>query len=119
MVQDLWDTRWAILTGVPVPGTQSRLHKGVNESYAEVQSRHSKAVSSPTHREAQAFIGAYQPPATVILDDCAAPDLVIFPNGSYTPAGALPARSGWGFVVQPGDVETAIHEGSGLLITPE
>ena len=49
MAHDFWDKRCAILTGVPVPGTRPRLkrqtfyavpseeHKGINESYAEIQ----------------------------------------------------------------------------------
>ena len=59
MVHDLWDMRTAILTGAPIPGIRPRLrrqrfcaaaegdHKGMYESYAEVQLRHSKAVSFP------------------------------------------------------------------------
>ena len=48
-IHDLWDTRTAILSGVPIPGTKPRLrrqrfyavaegeNRGVYESYAEVQ----------------------------------------------------------------------------------
>ena len=60
MAHDLWDTRCAILTGVPVPGTRPRLkrqkfyavpsgeHKGIYESYAEVQLKHCQSQSFPT-----------------------------------------------------------------------
>ena len=131
MVHDLWDTRTAILTGVPIPGTRPRLrrqrfyavaegdNKGVYESYAEVQLRHSKAVSFPSHSEAQAFMDGYQVPVRVDLSQCTAPDLVVFTDGSCTPSGAKPATSGWGFVVQSSDEETAIHERSGPLIAPD
>ena len=68
--------------------------------------------------EAQAFLDGYQAPVRVDLDQCTGPDLVIFTDGSYTPSGSKPASAGWGFVVQPGDEETAIHEGSGPLFTP-
>ena len=105
MVQDLWDTRTAILIGVPIPGTRPRLRKqrfyavtegdskGVYESYAEVQLKHCKAVSFSSHNEAQAFVDGYQVPVRVDLDQCTAPDLVIFTDGSYTPSGSKPCAS--------------------------
>ena len=111
MVHDLWDSRNEILTGVPIPGTRPRLrrqrfyavaegvHKGVYESYAEVQLRHSKAVSFASSSEAQGFIDAYQVPVQADLGECTTPDLVIITDGSYTPTGAKPATAGWKFVV--------------------
>ena len=44
---------------------------------------------------------------------------MIFTDGSFTKAGSKPATAGWGFLVQPGDGEEPIHEGSGPLVTPE
>ena len=73
---------------MPVPGSRPRLrrkrffavtkgeHKGAYESYAEELLRHSKALS---------FVSAYIFPAVVNLGDCAAPDLIIVTDGSYTP----------------------------------
>ena len=45
--------------------------------------------------------------------------MVIFTDGSFTKAGKKPATAGWGFVVQAGQGEVAIHEGSGPLVTPD
>ena len=73
----------------------------------------------PSHCEARVFTDEYQVPVLTGLDACAAPDLVIFTDGLYTPTGSKPATAGWGFVVQPDDRETAIHEGSGPLPTPD
>ena len=44
---------------------------------------------------------------------------MIFTDGSFTKAGSRPATAGWGFLVQLGSNEEAIHEGSGPLVTPE
>ena len=136
MAHDLWDTR----PGVPFsqvprsrvpPGTRPRLrrqkfyavptgeHKGVYESYAETQLKRCKAMSFPTAAEAQRYIDTYRPPVAIALGECTAQDLVIFTDGSFTKAGSKPATAGWGYVVQPGSSEDAIHEGSGPLVTPE
>ena len=111
LVQDLWDSRCAILTGVPVPSSRPRLrrqrffavaevvHKGINEFYVEVQLQRGEALAFPTHHEAQTSIDAYKPHATISLGDCAAPHLIIFADGSYTPSGAQPTTAGWVFVL--------------------
>ena len=131
MAHDLWDTRCAVLTGVPVPGTRPRLkrqkfyavpsgvHKGIYESYAEVQLRHCQSQSFPTAVEAQRYIDTYSPPVPIELVERVKQDLVIFTDGSFTKAGSKPATAGWGFVTQPGTSEEAIYEGSGPLVTPE
>ena len=131
MAHDLWNTRCAILTGVPEPGTRPRLkrqkfyavpsgvHKGMYESYSEVQLRHCQAQSFPAAAEAQQYIDTYRPPVTIELSECTEQDLVIFTDGSFTKAGSKPATAGWGFLVQPGSCEEATHEGSGPLATPE
>ena len=56
---------------------------------------------------------------SVELEECVEGDLVIFTDGSFTKAGKQPATAGWGFVVQSGTREEAIHEGSGPLGTPD
>ena len=108
MVQDLWDAGCAILKGVPIPGTRPRLrrqrffavpegeHKGVYESYAEVQLRHGKALAFPSRQKDQNYIDTYQAPVRINLRDCTAPDVVIFTDGSYTPTGTHLAMVGWG-----------------------
>ena len=54
-----------------------------------------------------------------MISECIEQDLVIFNDGSFTKAGSKPATAEWGFVVQPGDGEEAIHEGSGPLVANE
>ena len=44
---------------------------------------------------------------------------MIFTDGSFTKTVSKPATAGLGFLVQPGNSEAAIHEGSGSLVTPE
>ena len=106
MAHDLWDTRTAILAGVPVPGTRPRLkkqkfyavpsgaHKGIYESYAEVQLRHCQSQAFPTVAEAQKYIDTYSPPVSIELVECVERDLVIFTDGSFTKAGKKPATAG-------------------------
>ena len=48
-------------------------HKGVYNTYAEIQLRHSKAVAFPSQREAQVFIDEYQLPVRTELDACDVP----------------------------------------------
>ena len=112
MAHDLWDTRTAILTGVPVPDTRPRLkrqkfyavpsgvHKGIYESYAEVQLRHCQSLAFPTVGEAQKYIDTYTPPVAIELEECVEGGLVIFTDGSFTKAGKQPATAEWGFVVR-------------------
>ena len=97
----------------------SGVHKGIYESYAEVQLKHCQAQSFPTAVEAQNYIDTYVPQVTIELRECTEQDLVIFTDGSFTKAGSKPTTAGWGFVVRPGDGEAAIYEGSGPLVTPE
>ena len=78
---------------------------------------HCQAQSFPIVVEAQKFIDAYLPPVDLQLNECAAQDLVIFTDGSFTKAGSKPVTAAWEFVVQPGDEEEAINEGSGPLAT--
>ena len=63
---------------MPRSAVPSGEHKGVYESYAEIQLKRCKAQSFPTAAEAQRYIDTYRPLVAVDLTECTAQDLVIF-----------------------------------------